>query len=125
MSWGGADGLFEDDAHPNWARPLVRRADGQLRPVKDDEDFSGLGAVYLGPQQVFVPGAMPATELSVDQLIELHTESEAGFLELQSKLVRHFKVRRSTRSVHWLRTASGLVVRDDATSGASAASSLA
>ena len=48
MEWGAADGLFEDDPDPNYAKPTIRdvRARGLAaapRRVESDDDFSSIG----------------------------------------------------------------------------------
>jgi hypothetical protein len=108
--WGGGDGLFEDDLDRNWARPLIRRKDGSMVPVADGEDFSRIGSIYFGPS-VQVPAAnRGAMRMNVKELVDLNTESDAGFSALQAKLVRNFQVRKSMRTVHWVRSSKVLGV---------------
>ena len=44
--------------------------------------------------------------LNLQQLVTLHTETDANFIRLQNRLVKHYKLRWQQRSVYWLRSLS-------------------
>lgn len=111
VEWGGRDGLFEDDEHEHWSRPTVLRANGVRSKVEEGEDFSRFGSVHF-QHGVLPPGDAAPVEagsmgnLDVDALVELHTESQDGFNDLQAKLVAHYDVRYKARTVEWLRSSA-------------------
>jgi hypothetical protein len=108
VSWDKADGLFEDDDidQRNWARPKVFR-DGAWVKVNAGDDYSNIGRVVLAEDQQVVwadqGGAIPTGPEDLQRLVDLHTESDKKFLDLQKKLVQNFRVRSAEGTVHWLR----------------------
>ena len=47
-------------------------------------------------------GAEPTGPVDLQRLVDLHTESDHNFLELQSKLVKNYFVREAAGDVYWL-----------------------
>ena len=108
VSWEKADGHFEDDDadQQNWARPSILR-DGKWVKVSPSDDYSNIGRVALAENQRVLwaePGSpMPMGEVDLKRLVDLHTESDANFRSLQSKLVKNFSVRDALGKIYWLR----------------------
>ena len=109
VCWGDIDGLFEgdDEDQVNWARPKVMR-DGEWVHVAAGADYSNIGRVALAPNQEVLwgepGGVMPTGALDLKRLVDLHTETDSKFLDLQRKLVINFDVRQRSGDVHWLRS---------------------
>lgn len=112
MEWGAADGLFEDDPDPNYAKPTIRdvRARGLAaapRQVDLDDDFSSIGFMSFDSSLGVLLGT-PVSDpsaLDLDSLVSLHTEIEgSGFEDLQTKLVANFAWKKAHNQIHWLRS---------------------
>jgi hypothetical protein len=66
-----------------------------------------MGRVFFSPRDVVADASLGA--MSVDKLVEVHTESDVGFSVLQGQLVRNFQVRKALCNVHWLWSCNGIV----------------
>ena len=108
VSWDKADGLFEDDDadQRNWARPQVFRADTWVQ-VNAGDDYSNIGRVVFAEDQHVVWAAqgraVPTGPVDHQRLVDLHTDFDKKFLDLQRKLVQNFRFREAEGTVHWLR----------------------
>ena len=109
VSWDKSDGEFEDtdEDQINWARPTIFR-DGDWVKVKPRDDFSNIGRVGLSRNQQVLwgepGGGIPSCPLDLKRLVELHTETDVKFRELQKKLVKNFCVRAQLGNINWLRS---------------------
>jgi hypothetical protein len=107
FQWDEADGQFADDADDahHWGRPKVRRKNNEWEFARSAEDHSSVGAFFFGQNQVPVVGS-PTAPISPERLVEIHTETGAGFRALVAKLVKNFVLRYAQRSILWLRSRS-------------------
>lgn len=109
VSWDKSDGQFEDtdEDQVNWARPKIFR-NGEWVNVKPGDDFSNIGRVGLARNQQVLwgepGGGIPSHDLDLQRLVELHTENDVKFRDLQKKLVKNFNVRARLGSNFWLRS---------------------
>ncbi len=109
VSWEKGDGLFEDndDDQVNWARPSIYR-NGEWVKVMPGDDFSNIGRVALATNQQVIwgepGGGLPSGDLDLKRLVELHTETDIKFRDLQLKLVNNFCVRSRLGTIEWLRS---------------------
>ena len=124
--FNGAHGADEDPdedqtltEHHGWnkALPMVRDLRLDHRPwrrVEAGEDFSSIGEVrvtrVLGPEP-----ESPAPIMDIAALVALHTETDAGYNDLQTKLVAHFSARASQKHTRpaWLRSQGFLPEGED------------
>jgi hypothetical protein len=102
FNFAGADGLFVDEEDPAWKRPKVRRANNTWEYARSGEDHSTVGSFFFSDEQVPSYGDVGA-DVEVGRLVELATEKDTGFRQLQKKLVLNYKIRLEEGSVACLR----------------------
>jgi hypothetical protein len=107
FEWNEDDSQFVDDADDAqyWGRPKVRRKNNEWEFARSAEDHSSVGSFFFGEDQVPVVGS-PSVPISPERLVEIHTETGAGFRVLVAKLVKNYVLRYAQRSVVWLRSRS-------------------
>ena len=109
VEWGGTHGKFSDgDGGEFWGRPRVKRSNGLMEYVKDEEDFSKFGRFYFSDNQVPIVlsnfDLRSIDDIDIEKLVERHTERDSEFYALQSKLVKHHSIQRKTGKIRWLRS---------------------
>ena len=103
MTYEGVAGEEETDEF--WLWPVRRCADGTTIPIPEIDDFSGMGNVRFQRPTIVNPTEDAAvttglTKRRLDELVELYTESDAGYRKLQNQLVTHFKYRKTIERTH-------------------------
>jgi len=104
IDWAGTGGDFVDEDDVHWKRPKIRRADGVWEFCKTKEDRARIGSFFFGEHQVPVVDAEPDGVVDIRRLVELQTEPDTKYKELQKKLVRNHALRYQSRSLGWLRS---------------------
>jgi hypothetical protein len=102
FNFAGPDGMFVDEEDPHWKRPKVRRVNNVWEFARIGEDHSTIGSFFFSESQVPVYGNT-GDDVDVNRLVELITEKDTGFRQLQKKLVQNYKCRLDGGSVAWLR----------------------
>lgn len=101
VEWGEVDGFFDERE----GRPFVKNSQGFYEHVEDGMDFSGLGRTTFAAHAVPVfGGPNDYVDISVDRLVQLHTETDLKFMELQNKLVLHHFIQKEDGKNRWLRS---------------------
>ena len=82
------------------------RSNGDWEFVKGDEDFSKIGQIHFNDDQYVIPfnEGTNLANVNINKLIELHTEKDKNFTELQEKLVKNYFFSSKLGLVRWLRS---------------------